>query len=214
MLVLGTMMPVSLRAQRIFSQGLILYDVKVEEPVNAHSKQDDPFSGSKMELMVTDKMTRMDLLLGTGDRVVYSNIADTTAVALINRGPDKYLIRMSKSEVEKELENYKDMDFQDAHASRQIAGFNCHKAVGKTRDGNTITVYYATDLVPESPAYFPDFPRLKGVPLQFETKSGGLKMTMTATQVDLSPLPVSQFDIPTSGYKEITQTEIQDMTND
>jgi GLPGLI family protein len=200
------------RTQRIFSEGLIIYDVKVEEPLNLHARESEQFEGSKMEIMVKNKTVRTDLLVAGNDREVISNTLDTTAVALLNRGLDKYLIRLSRKQVVAEFATYQNLNFQDGHATRKIAGFNCRKAVGKSSDGDPVTVFYTTELVPGNPAYFPEFPGLKGVPLEFEKKVGGLRMTMTANSVDLSPIPASDFDIPTNGYKEITEQEIEQMT--
>ncbi|HUX83892.1 MAG TPA: hypothetical protein VMV20_01575 [Chitinophagaceae bacterium] len=198
--------------QRVFSEGLIIYDVKVEEPLNIHARESEQFEGAKMEVMVKNKIVRTDLLVAGIDRVVIANTKDTTAVALLNRGLDKYLIRISRKQVEAEFAPYRNIDFQESHSNRQIAGYACRKAVGKTRDGASLTVYYAPDLVPADPAFFPQFTGIRGVPLQFEKKVGGLRMIMTASSVNLSPLPASDFDIPTTGYKEITQQEIEQMT--
>ncbi|HVB02121.1 MAG TPA: hypothetical protein VNE41_00240 [Chitinophagaceae bacterium] len=202
-----------LYAQRIFSEGMILYDVRVDEPLNLRNQGTVQFSGSKMELMVNSKMSRTDLIVGAIDRVVIRNAADTTAVAMIDRGPEKYLMRLTPAMVKNELAVYAGMKFQDGHTQRKIAGYNCLKAVGKTRAGNTVTVFYTPDLVPGNPDYFPEFVGLKGVPLEFRTRIGGLKMIMTASQVNLTPQPASEFDIPTSGYKIISEEELQDMTN-
>ncbi len=199
-------------AQRVFSEGLIVYDVKVEEPLNIHARESEQFEGAKMELMVKNKIVRTDLMVAGNDRVTISNTQDSTAVALLNRGLDKYLIRISRKQVQAEFASYRNIDFQDGHSSRQIAGYACRKVVGKTRDDDPITVYYAPDLVPADPAFFPEFTGIRGVPLQFEKKIGGLRIIMTASSVDLSPLPASDFDIPTSGYREITQQEIDQMT--
>ncbi|MGH2643686.1 MAG: hypothetical protein ACRDE2_07055, partial [Chitinophagaceae bacterium] len=74
------------------------------------------------------------------------------------------------------------------------------------------TVYYAPDLIPGNATYSERFEGLKGLPLYFETTTPqGIKMAMTATSINIAQQPSSKFDIPTSGYREISYAELENL---
>ncbi|HVU83950.1 MAG TPA: hypothetical protein VHC50_03870, partial [Puia sp.] len=70
-----------------------------------------------------------------------------------------------------------------------------------------ITVYYTQDIVPENKAYDPVFVNLDGLPLEYEFSKGDLHIKYVLASINLNPVPASKFDIPTSGYREMTYEE-------
>jgi hypothetical protein len=48
---------------------------------------------------------------------------------------------------------------------------------------------------------------LDGLPLEYELIQGSLKIKYTVSKISLNPVPASRFDIPKSGYREMTYDE-------
>ena len=46
-----------------------------------------------------------------------------------------------------------------------------------------------------------------GCRLEYELQKGNLHIKYTLASVNLNPVPASKFDIPTSGYREMTYEE-------
>lgn len=203
-------MPVT--AQQPFSDGEIIYSVKVDLPPGGSPQAANAFQNSRLIFTFKNYLFRSDMSLGKTTYVTIHNSRDHSAVSLIDAGPEKYLIRMNAEDWAKETADYKGLTFTNVSGSMEIAGYKCQKAVGKMKDGNTFTVYYAPQLIPENSTYSERFEGLKGLPLSFETNTPqGIKMTMTATSVNISQQPSSKFDTPSGGYREITYAELENL---
>ncbi|MGX5819443.1 hypothetical protein ACWKWU_14665 [Chitinophaga lutea] len=193
-------------AQRTISDVKITY--KVELPPE-QLQMDAMFANSSMVQYIRGNQSRIDMNLNVVNYIYLINAADETVVTLMDNHGDKYLIRTDKKGYEQDVKRHQATQFTDQSETRQIAGFTCRKAIGKTPDGSTFDVYYTTDIVPENRFYNRRFLNLKGIPLEFEiVMKGGLKMRVIATRVDLAPVPASVFDVP-GGYREITADELQ-----
>jgi hypothetical protein len=48
---------------------------------------------------------------------------------------------------------------------------------------------------------------LEGLPLEYELINGNFKIHYTASKINLNPVPASKFDMPKSGYREMTYEE-------
>lgn len=200
-------------AQKQFSDGQVTYSVTVEMPPGAPAGVADLSRSSGLTYSFKNYMFRSDMSIGKN---IYTNIRNSrnhTAVSLIDDGGvSKYLIRFNPDELAEESARFQGLQFKDTGGSRKIAGYTCREAIGQLKDGTTFTLYYTPDLIPEDPDYNARFTGLKGLPLEFEaTTRSKAKMTMTATSVSITPQPRASFDTPTSGYREITYTELQQL---
>ena len=81
------------------------------------------------------------------------------------------------------------------------------QAVAQLKDGTSFTVFYTSDIVPENDDYNSQFNGLNGLPLEYELTQGKLTIRYVVSQVSLNPVPVSKFDIPKTGYREMTYDE-------
>jgi len=199
-------------AQQRFSDGEITYAVDITLPEGVPAGAADAYQGSQLVYAFKNYRFRSDMHIGNR---VYTNIRNSrtnTAVTLIDAGPAKYLIRLNPQQLAEESASTQAEQFTDAGEGGEIAGYACRQAIGKLKDGSTFTVFYTPSIMPENTAYNKRFAGLKGMPLKFEmTTSRGIKMTMTATHVSLAPQPSAKFDAPTSGYREMTYQELQDL---
>lgn len=200
-----------LQAQKQVSDAQITYQVKVDLPAGVPASAATQFENSRLVYTFKNYLFRSDMYIG---QKTYSNIRnskDHTAVSLIDNGSStKYLIRFDPQELAKESGRFEGVTFADGGETRKIAGYVCKAATGRLKDGTTFTLYYTPDLVMEDQDYNDRFRGLRGVPLEFETTTHNqVKMTMTASQISLAPQPRAAFTIPTSGYREISYTELQ-----
>jgi len=200
-----------LYAQHYVSDAKIVY--KLELPPE-QLQMDAMLEGSTLTQYMRGHLSRIDMNLNVVHYTYLINSKEQSLVTLIDNHVDKYLIRSGKEEYEKELKQYAGTQFKDETGTKELVGHTCKKAIGTTPDGKTFEVYYAPDLIPENKHYNRRFVNLKGIPLQFEiiTRTGA-KMMVTATSLDLHPVPSSMFEVPVSGYKVISKEELQRMGN-
>jgi GLPGLI family protein len=125
----------------------------------------------------------------------------------------KLLIRMDRENWNEKNRKFMNLVFKNTSETKTIAGYACSQATASTPDGFDITVYYTRDLIPENKLYDPLFKNLEGLPLEYELKKGDLQIKYTLASISLNPVPASKFDIPTSGYRELTYAESLKMNN-
>jgi GLPGLI family protein len=106
---------------------------------------------------------------------------------------------------------YEGITFTNTSETKTIAGYNCIKAVATLPDGTTFTVYYTPDIVPENKEYDYQFKNLNGLPLEYELVQGKLTIRYTVSRINMNPVPASKFDIPKTGYREMTYEESKKM---
>jgi GLPGLI family protein len=115
----------------------------------------------------------------------------------------KLLIRMNPDNWTERNRMYDGIVYRNANETREIAGYKCLKAVGQTRFGATITVWYTREIIPENRQYDPIFRNLDGLPLEYELTNGNVRIRYRISRINLNPVPVSKFDVPSSGYREM-----------
>lgn len=119
----------------------------------------------------------------------------------------KLLIRMNPDNWSERNRIYDGIVFSTTNETKEIAGYSCVKAIGQTRTGTTITVYYTKNLVPETRQYDPIFRQLEGIPLEYELSNGNVKIHYKVSSINFNPVPASKFDIPSSGFREMNYQE-------
>ncbi len=196
-------------AQRSVSDAKITY--KMELPPEM-AQTDAMLQDSRFIQYMRGHMSRIDINFNIVNYTYLINARDETMTTLIDQHGAKYLIRGNKEQFEKDLKQYEGTKFVDQQEVMEIAGYKCKKAIAQLPDGSTYVVYYTPDLVPENKRYNQRFANLNGMALEFEipTKTGA-KIKVTATKVELIPIPASYFDVPKSGYKEVSQQELRNM---
>lgn len=131
----------------------------------------------------------------------------SSGVLLKEVNGQKLLIRMNEENWNQKNRRYANLNFTKTNESKSIAGYFCTQAKASTADGFDITVFYTRDLIPENKMYDPPFKNLDGLPLEYELTKGNLHIKYSLVSINLNPVPASKFDIPTSGYRELTYEE-------
>ena len=136
-----------------------------------------------------------------------------SSVVLKEVSGQKLLIRMTADNWKEKNKKYDGIVFTNTTETKTIAGYKCTKAEAKLADGTVFSVYYTTDIVPENREYENMmFKNLNGLPLEWELVQGKLKIRYTLSKINMNPIPVSKFDIPKSGYRELTYDESKKST--
>ena len=114
---------------------------------------------------------------------------------------------MSAGDWSDKNKRYEGITFSDTKEKKLIAGYNCTKAIATLRDGTTFFVYYTTEIIPDNMNYDYQFKDLKGLPLEYELALRKMKIKYTVSKISTDPIPASKFDIPKTGYREMTYDE-------
>ncbi len=162
---------------------------------------------SLLFLKGTMSRTEQNIAMG-GSQVVISDNKNKTGIMLLDGMGEKYFIKISKAEIEKSEKENPEPSFTYLEETKKIAGFNCKKAQAKFEGmEESLAIFYTMEIPSDKSSQFKG---LRGFPLEYETASGGLKMTISAKSVNKEPVPDALFTIP-SGYKETSMEELGKM---
>ncbi|HXB43790.1 MAG TPA: hypothetical protein VNV85_07025 [Puia sp.] len=129
------------------------------------------------------------------------------AVILKEVSGQKLLIHLSAENWQEMNRPYDGITFTNTAETKTIAGYKCIKATGKSKSGAELIVYYTTEIIPDNKDYNSKFKNLDGLPLEYQLINNNLTIQYTVSKVNLNPVPASKFDIPKSGYREMTYEE-------
>ena len=152
-------------------------------------------------------MSRSEMVSALFTSTTIHDAKTGSAVVLREVSGQKLLIRLTPEDWADKNKRYQGITFTNTDETKVIANYTCTKAIAKTADGSTFTVYYTKDIVPENKEYDYQFRSLAGLPLEYEMVRGNLKIKYTVSQINLNPVPASKFDIPKTGYRELTYQE-------
>jgi GLPGLI family protein len=206
LLILLALTVVGAQAQKILSEGAIIYDVSVQTG-SSQAKMADVFDGATATVFIKGSQSRTDLKSAIGNSSTIYDSRAGSGVVLREFGAQKLLIRMNRQNWADKNKKYEGITYEKTADAKKIAGYNCVKAIAKLTDGTTFSVYYTTELVLENKDYDAQFRNLPGVPLEFESVVGSMRVNYSASRVSFDPVPMKQFEVPKSGYREMTYDE-------
>ena len=197
------------------SSGIIKYSVTVDASAlgEAASQVESMMAGASMQTTFKgmNSLTVMDM-----------GMSKTTTVCKVKEDPITLMdvmgnkIKFSTTRTDKEKDKVK-ASITELDDTKVIANMTCKKAtINMPADekgaGGEMVVYYCPDIVTSNNLNNGLFADLKGYPLEFTLNNGGLVITVTATSIQSSEnISDDVFNIKTSGYKEMTQQEMQQM---
>ncbi|HEY0680407.1 MAG TPA: hypothetical protein VGD17_19125 [Chitinophagaceae bacterium] len=204
--ILFTSLAVAATGQRKISEMTLVYDAAVSTG-SADPKLADAFDGAVTTVYISGPLSRSEMVSALFTSTTIHDAKTGSAVVLREVSGQKLLIRLSPEDWTDKNKRYQGISFTNTSETKVIAGYNCTKAIAKTADGSTFTVYYTKDIVPENKEYDYQFRSLQGLPLEYEMVRGNLKIKYTVSQINLNPVPASKFDVPKTGYRELTYAE-------
>src|SRR4030095_10352584 len=203
-LLLFSLIP--LFAQKKFSEGNIVYNVVVNTN-DPNPKLADGFDGATNTIYIKGKLSRSELVSVFGTQSTIIDGRSGNVNVLKEYGDKRYIITMTPADWAEANEKYDSATFTYENEYKTIAGYNCRKAIGKLKAGETFIVYYTTDLVPENQIFQYSNKSLPGLALEYESNLGKNKVTFSATKISFDPVPVVKFELPKSGYRIMTYKE-------
>jgi hypothetical protein len=204
--LLGFLLVTGTFAQKRVSDLTIVYDAVITTGA-AEPKLADAFDGATTTVYLKGGLSRSEMQSALASFTTIHDGRTGSAVVLQEVGGQKVLIRMTAADWKDKNRRYEGIEFTTTGETKQLAGYTCKKAVATLKDGSTFTVYYTEELVPENNHYNSQFTNLRGLPLEYELQQGKLTIKYVVSQVSLNPVPVSKFDIPKAGYREMTYEE-------
>jgi len=193
-------------AQKRVSELTLVYDTEITTG-SKDPKLADAFDGATNTIYIKGTQSRSEMVSALFTSTTIHDAKTGTAVVLREVSGQKLLIRLTADDWKDKNKRYEGISFKDKSGTKVIAGYTTTKAIATLPDGTTFTVYYTKDIVPENREYEYQFRSLAGLPLEYEMNQGNLKIKYTVSQINLNPVPASKFDIPKTGYREMTYQE-------
>lgn len=206
--ILSTLLVVSTVAVNAQFEGVIHYSISFENlpPEMEQLKSQLP---SKSTSTIKGKMFKLEQPMGMGMKqvVIMDNEAES-GVLLMDLMGQKRAIVLDKENREKFESEQPEPVFEYVNETKNIAGYNCKKAIMKMKDGKQdveLTIYYTDEIASSG---INEMRGLKGFPLQYSTASGPFVMTFTADKVEKKKVSEEEFTIP-EGYEHVTLDQFQ-----
>jgi len=193
-------------SQKKVSELTLVYDATVTSG-NTEPKMADAFDGATTTLYLKGNLSRLEMASALFSSTTIHDSKSGNATVLREVSGQKLLIRMNAENWKEKNRRYENINFEPTGETKDIAGYKCEKAEAKMPDGSTFVVYYTTDLIPENREYDYQFRSLNGLPLEYILNRGKMTIRYTVSKISLNPVPASKFDIPKSGYRELTYEE-------
>jgi GLPGLI family protein len=206
LIVAGSFFCLTVSAQKKVAELTLVYDATISTG-DSQPRLADAFDGATTTVYIKGTMSRSEM---TSALASFTSIHDSKsgmAVVLQEISGQKLLIRMTADNWKDKNRRYEDISFSNTSETKTIAGYKCIKATATMKDGSAFTVYYTKDIIPENSDYNAQFKNLEGLPLEYELTQGKLKIKYTVSKINMNPVPASKFDIPKSGYRELTYEE-------
>ncbi len=206
----------SLNAQ--IKEGTITYDMKIDglPPEQAAMMGD-------METKVAFKNGKSLSELNSMMVTTQTLVDDKGMVMLMEQMGNKIAIKQTKDEMEKEEAKQKDKPtdpkIEYTSETKTIAGYECKKAiitmVNKDKKEEKMEVWVSDKFEntnKDGKGRGQGFMKgLKGMPFEYSSTMGPMKVSVLAKSVSTEPVPDSKFELSTDGYKLMTMDELKAM---
>ena len=171
--------------------------------LNADKEVTESLKASTKTVYIKGNDSRTDLVSPSFIQSLLYNKTTGNAVILREIGNNKFMTRLDNTKWINENKKYESMQISfSATETKTILGYECKKAMIQMKDGSALQLYYATAIIPSVKEFEYQFKDIPGFVLEFESQeANNKKIKYTATKINLSPVPASKFDIPTSGYR-------------
>jgi GLPGLI family protein len=185
--------------QRIVAECTVVY--KVESISDGGLVQEKALK----TVYIKSNNARIDLVAPAYVQTTIYNKTTVTATLLRSFGEDKYMTSLNTKQWRKVNAPLDSIQIQFTTDSISILDYACKKALLQLKNGDIITVYYTSSIIPSVREYEYMFKDIPGFVLGYEmTDNAGVKTIFKATQINLyNPVAASKFDIPTKDYRVI-----------
>jgi GLPGLI family protein len=187
--------------QKKISDFSIVYDYEISNGTSAK-----PLTGSN-SIYVKGNLSRSETGSQSYSSSIIHDATTGTGVILKEVSGQKILIHLTPQNWEQINSKDEAVTFSNTAETKTIAGYKCTKAVAKAGDGSSYSVYYTSELSVDNSDYNQKFKNLPRLQIEYELTKGNFIIKYTFSKINLNPVPASKFDIPKSGYREMTFEE-------
>lgn len=199
---------VQLQAQKMYNEGTITYNIVVNTG-NKEAKAADLLDGATQKIYFKGNQTRTELTSILGKTITVHDSKSGNAVVMNEYGDQKILIRMTKENYAEANSKFENTQFEITNETKTILGYTCKLAIAKMKDGSSFKVYFTSDISFQNKDYGVQFQNLPGYPLEYESEFGKMKVTYIADKITFDPVASALFDVPKSGFREMSYEDVK-----
>jgi hypothetical protein len=191
------------RAQKNFSEGIIKYDVFINNNINPEGIY---------IITVKNGYIKRELAMNNGfNNVTIYNQKTSKTLSLNVKDDTKYALEITEDELKEKNKRFQNAVFTTINKTKKLAGYQCEGYTVVYENKDEVQVYYTSDLVPQNETFNNQFPGLKGIPLEYETKSSPTNViNFVATLIEVKVIDSKTFTIP-ENYKIVTKEELSQL---
>jgi GLPGLI family protein len=193
-------------AQKVLSEGTLTYDVSVQTG-SAEPKMADMFDGARATVFLKGSHSRSELTSTLGTSTTIFDSKDGMGVVLREYGSQKILIKLNRDNWKDKNRKYDGITFETTGETKAINGYPCEKMIAHLKDGASFIIWFTRQVRIENNDYDGLFRTMPGLPMEYESMAGGLRIRYTLAKISFDPVPVQKFEFPKSGYRELTYEE-------
>jgi len=187
--------------QRVVAECTVVYNITVDDN-SLDTETAATLKATTKAVYIKGVNSRTDLISPSFTQSVIYNKNTASATILRTIGANKFMTKLDQAKWVSEHARYVNMKLIKSDETKVILGYECKKMILELSDGTSLTVFYATNIVPSVREFEYQFKDVPGFVLEYEaTESEGKKIKYTAAQINFNPVTASRFDIPTSGYR-------------
>ena len=197
-------------AQKTIKEGSVIYELT---DITSDAPEVQMMKGSRMNLYFSKKMQKLEMSMMGGllEITTITDLSTEENTMLTNMMGNKAMVKMSKEESEKQQEKNMKPEYDITYGkndTKKIAGYNCYKAVLKSKDGDVINTYVTDEFQTKLKFFTEMFPGLKVFPMEYSIENEGFALVFSAQEVN-TKVDSDTFDIPSEGYTEMTMEEFE-----
>jgi GLPGLI family protein len=164
-------------------------------------------------MTIKDNMAKFEISMGSmGSQMEIINGDDNTVTSCMDMMGQKFYYVETEEDIDGEIEENENVTVDIKDETKEIAGYECQKAVVTVNDNGTemlFTIYFTDEIgtssMNMSNPYFAD---IDGAMLEFEINAGGGTMKMEAISVTKKNVSDDEFEVP-EGFVEKTPEEMK-----
>ncbi len=194
----------TLIVSNIFAQDLsVIYDIKILKAPKEVKKVVKKMPDSKLTMRFSGKKTYSYItILGVFNQTVVFDEETGKGFVLMDIANTKIMVKLNKEQLE-EFNKGKDSQpvVQEIKGSKKILGYDCKKIEMEFSNGQSYIGYITEEIKKKHE----NFQFLNGFPLEYQTVTNEMELSLTASAVDQdTKIKSTLFEAPTSGYQEIS----------
>jgi len=197
---------ISVKAQKIFSEGEIVYNINIERSSEANNVRS---VNAVYTILKKGNLLRKELKMNNGfEMVLLTNGSGSYSLKKLN---DKFFaIKMDEEDLKKKRNPFEGFDLQTLKGNRKISGIDGREGIVTYKDGSSAEIVYAADWEIDG-FIFERFPGIKQLPILFDYKNEDGSVThFKVVKIIARPVETSSFEIP-ANYKLLSPREYAQM---